>query len=159
MKSRFIAQLFYIAVGFLLGSVMFSRILPRAFLKKDVCALSGDKNPGAANVFVHCGIPMGLLCLALDMAKGFAPVFLASRTTDVQSMLFACIIVAPVLGHALAVFDDFRGGKCIATIFGVLIALLPLTPAGLLLAGLYILFAGVLRIKPNRGRASSRYFV
>lgn len=150
MKNQLTAQLFYIAFGFLLGSVMFSRILPRVFLKKDVCALSKDKNPGAANVFVHCGVPMGLLCLALDMAKGFVPVFLASRTTDVQKLLFAGVMVAPVLGHALAVFNDFHGGKCIATIFGVLIALLPLTPSGWLLAGLYILFSGVIRVKPNR---------
>lgn len=150
MKNQLTAQLFYIAFGFLLGSVMFSRILPRVFLKKDICALSKDKNPGASNVFVHCGIPMGLLCLALDMAKGFVPVFLASRTTDVQMLLFAGVMVAPVLGHALAVFNDFHGGKCIATIFGVLIALLPLTPAGWLLAGLYILFSGIIRVKPNR---------
>ncbi len=150
MKNQLTAQLFFIAVGFLLGSVMFSRVLPRVFLKKDICALSSDKNPGASNVFVHCGVPMGLLCLALDMAKGFVPVFFASRMTDVQRLLFACVMVAPVLGHALAVFDSFCGGKCIATIFGVLIALLPLTPAGWLLAGLYILFFAVIRVKPNR---------
>lgn len=150
MKNQLIAQLFYVVFGFLLGSVMFSRILPRVLMKKDICALSRDKNPGASNVFAHCGVPMGLLCLALDMAKGFIPVFFASRTTDVQRLLFAGVMIAPVLGHALSIFDDSHGGKCIATIFGVLIALLPRTRAGLLLAALYILFAGVLRIKPNR---------
>ena len=61
------------------GSVLYCRFVPLLLLKKDICALSPDKNPGAANVFVHCGVPMGLLCLVLDMAKGGVPVALALR--------------------------------------------------------------------------------
>ena len=57
-----------IAGGFLLGGVMFSRTLPKLLTGKDVCALRADKNPGAANVFAVCGVPMGLLCLALDIS-------------------------------------------------------------------------------------------
>ena len=62
-----------IAGGFLLGGVMFSRALPKLLTGKDVCALRADKNPGAANVFAVCGVPMGLLCLALDMFKAYLP--------------------------------------------------------------------------------------
>ena len=62
-----------IAGGFLLGGVMFSRALPKLLTGKDVCALRTDKNPGAANVFAVCGVPMGLLCLALDMLKAYLP--------------------------------------------------------------------------------------
>ena len=60
-----------IAGGFLLGGVMFSRTLPKLLMGRDVCALRADKNPGAANVFAVCGVPMGLLCLALDMFKAY----------------------------------------------------------------------------------------
>ena len=77
-----------IAGGFLLGGVMFSRALPKLLTGKDVCALRADKNPGAANVFAVCGVPMGLLCLALDMLKAYLPVSLAAQYLDTQSVWF-----------------------------------------------------------------------
>ena len=139
-----------IAGGFLLGGVMFSRALPKLLTGKDVCALRTDKNPGAANVFAVCGVPMGLLCLALDMLKAYLPVSLAAQHLDTQSVWFALALAAPVLGHAVGVFNRFRGGKCISTSFGVLLGVLPFTRIVFLLAGLYIVFAAVIRIKPNR---------
>lgn len=74
--NELVTTLLYAALGFLSGSVLYCRFVPLLLLKKDICALSPDKNPGAANVFVHCGVPMGLLCLVLDMAKGGVPVAL-----------------------------------------------------------------------------------
>lgn len=145
----FATVLFYIALGFLSGSIFYCRLLPMLLMHRDVCALSPDKNPGAANVFVHCGVPMGLLCLALDMAKGALPVVLALRVIDPARLAFAAVMAAPVLGHALGVLNGGHGGKCIAVIFGVLIALLGITPLGFVLAGIYILLAGILRVRPN----------
>ena len=145
----FATVLFYIALGFLSGSIFYCRLLPMLLMHRDVCALSPDKNPGAANVFAHCGVPMGLFCLALDMAKGALPVVLALRVIDPARLAFAAVMAAPVLGHALGVLNGGRGGKCIAVIFGVLIALLGITPLGFVLAGIYILLAGILRVRPN----------
>lgn len=145
----FATVLFYIALGFLSGSIFYCRLLPMLLMHRDVCALSPDKNPGAANVFVHCGVPMGLLCLALDMTKGALPVVLALRVIDPARLAFAAVMAAPVLGHALGVLNGGHGGKCIAVIFGVLIALLGITPLGFVLAGIYILLAGILRVRPN----------
>ena len=145
----FATVLFYIALGFLSGSIFYCRLLPMLLMHRDVCTLSPDKNPGAANVFVHCGVPMGLLCLALDMAKGALPVVLALRVIDPARLAFAAVMAAPVLGHALGVLNGGHGGKCIAVIFGVLIALLGITPLGFVLAGIYILLAGILRVRPN----------
>ncbi len=142
-----------IVFGFISGGVMYSRFLPRLFLKKDICELSPDKNPGSANVFVNCGVPMGILCLFLDMFKGFLPVFIAVMTLDIHDIRFAALMAASVLGHAVAPFDHFRGGKCIATAFGEMIALLPVSRIGLGLAGLYIFFSTVWKINPNRVRS------
>lgn len=122
--------------------------------KKDVTKLSSDGNPGSANVFINCGIPLGLLCLFLDMFKGFLPVLLAEENYDVRRLSFAILIAAPVLGHAVAPFDRSKGGKCIATAFGVLLALIPQTKIVFLLAGLYILFSTAIRISPNRVRST-----
>lgn len=147
--NELVTTLLYAALGFLSGSVLYCRFVPLLLLKKDICALSPDKNPGAANVFVHCGVPMGLLCLALDMAKGGVPVALALRALDPARLGFAAVMAAPVLGHALGLLNGGRGGKCIAVIFGVLIALLPLTPLGWVLAGIYIFLSGIVRVRPN----------
>lgn len=145
-----------IAGGFLLGGVMFSRALPKLLTGKDVCALRTDKNPGAANVFAVCGVPMGLLCLALDMLKAYLPVSLAAQHLDTQSVWFALALAAPVLGHAVGVFNGFHGGKCIASAFGAMLAL-ALTGVSLsgllLLAGLYIFFSVAVKIRPHRLRS------
>ena len=69
-ENETLLWIIWIGGGFLLGSVMFSRLMPRLILKKDIAALGRDHNPGASNVFVNCGIPMGLLCLTLDMFSG-----------------------------------------------------------------------------------------
>ena len=142
--NELVTTLLYAALGFLSGSVLYCRFVPLLLLKKDICALSPDKNPGAANVFVHCGVPMGLLCLVLDMAL---------RTLDPARLGFAAVMTAPVLGHALGLLNGGHGGKCIAVIFGVLIALLGITPLGFVLAGIYIFLAGIVRVRPN-GRCS-----
>jgi len=131
---------------------MFCRWIPKLVLHKDVCALSDDHNPGAANVFQHCGVPAGLLCLFFDLSKGFLPVRLAAHTVGIEPMQFAAVMMAPVLGHATAPFDHFSGGKCIATAFGVLLALVPM-PTVLFLAVPYIFFSVVWVIKPNRVRS------
>ena len=143
----------FIAGGYLLGGIMFSYWLPKQFLKKDVCKLSDDCNPGAANVFSACGIPIGTLCLILDLTKGILPVFFACRKLDTADLLFSAVMLAPVLGHAYSPYMHFKGGKCISTAFGVLIAIVPATPIVLILAGTYIFFSIVIKIYPNRRRS------
>ena len=138
---------------------MFCRFMPLLLAKKDITKLSSDGNPGSANVFINCGIPLGLLCLFLDMFKGFLPVLLAEENYDVRRLSFAILIAAPVLGHAVAPFDRSKGGKCIATAFGVLLALIPQTKIVFLLAGLYILFSTAIRISPNRVRSTVTFAV
>ena len=143
--------------GFLAGSILFSRWIPRFFLGKDVTELSDDRNPGASNVFIHCGPLWGMLCLLLDVLKGFLPVYLAVRYLDTESLWFGLAMAAPVLGHGIAPFHHFHGGKCISTAFGCLLALLPVSPIVLVLAVLYILFSTVLKISPNRLRSIAAF--
>lgn len=139
--------------GFFNGSIMFSRLLPLLITGKDVSAESDDRNPGAANAFTTCGVAIGLLCLLLDMLKGFLPVLLGRMFLNTNDLLFALVIVAPVLGHAIAPLNRFHGGKCIATSFGVTIALMPGCLAAPILALLYILFSTLIRVKPHRRRS------
>lgn len=143
--------------GFILGSIMFSRIIPKMMLNKDLVKVSDDHNPGAANVFINCGVFWGFICLFLDMMKGFVPVYMACRYLDIDNMLFAAVIVAPILGHAVGIFDHLHGGKCIATSFGEMVALFPFNRIGILLAAFYIIFSTVFKINPNRVRSIATY--
>ena len=159
MKTLFLSKtsvwswLLAVILGFLSGSILYSKHIPRLFLHKNICVNAPDQNPGASNVFSSCGIGWGLLCLALDMFKAYLPVRLAMQTLDMNSFWFAAVMAAPVAGHAIGIFDGFHGGKCIAASFGVMLALLDKTPIGLLLAALYIFFSTIRKITPNRRRS------
>lgn len=134
--------------------MMFCKIIPEIVARKDICELSDDGNPGAFNAFKHCGVKVGIPCLLMDVLKGFVPVLLAGLFLDTRSYLFALVIVAPVLGHAVGAFNKFRGGKCIAVSFGVMLGLLPVTWVGItVLAVLYIFFSTAVKINPNTKRS------
>lgn len=157
LQQKLMLWLVCIVGAFLLGSVMFSQLIPKLFLNKDIAAVSDDHNPGATNVFIACGPVWGLVCLSLDMMKGFVPVFLSYHLLDPENLWFAAVLVAPVIGHAVAPFNQLQGGKCIATAFGELLALFPLTHIVLLLAGIYIVFSTVLKISPNNIRSIAAF--
>ncbi|MDD3411672.1 MAG: glycerol-3-phosphate acyltransferase [Eubacteriales bacterium] len=144
--------LFFCCVGFLCGSVLFSYHLPKWIRHVDVVALSRDHNPGTVNAIHFAGVPVGLLCLLLDMLKGFVPVAVAVRVMGPMNPLLSLVLLAPPLGHALAPWYGFHGGKAIATAFGVLAGLLPFSLAGFVLAFWYIFFSVILVIRPNERR-------
>ncbi len=142
-----------IICGYALGSLMFSKEIPRIFGYGDITKKSDDMNPGASNVFKNCGIPCGILCLFCDMFKGFLPVFIANCLFGIDSVRFALVMLSPVLGHAFPIMNHFKGGKCIATTFGVLIGCFPSSYIGFLLAALYIFFSVAVKINPHRLRS------
>lgn len=148
-----VLDILFVLGGYFLGGIMFSDIFPRVFMKKDVKNLSDDKNPGASNVFKICGVPMGILCLFLDMAKGFLPVFLFMLLGGTESFVFSLVLISPVLGHAASPYYRFHGGKCIATAAGEAIALLPHTRVGLVIIASYLLFSLVIKLKTHRLRS------
>lgn len=152
-QSEFLNWFGCIIGGFLSGSVMYCWLIPKIFLNKDICILSEDHNPGASNVFHFCGIYWGILCLFLDLLKGFVPVWIGCQIIDTKNILFAFVLAAPVLGHAIAPFRYCRGGKCIATAFGVLLGLFFINKIVFLLAIIYIIFSTMIKIGSHRVRS------
>ncbi len=132
---------------------MFSRIIPKLAIKKDVCELSSDGNPGAANVFTNCGVKLGILCLFFDMLKGFVTTFFASLFMNTDNFAFSLVMLMPVFGHSLGLFNRLKGGKCIATSFGVMLGIMPVSRIGFLLAALYIVFSVFVKINPHSLRS------
>lgn len=146
--------LLFIAVGYLSGSILWSKIVASLFYKCDIVKESPDKNPGASNVFRSCGVLGGLTALFFDLAKGFLPVYFSLYFVSPKSFLFSLIIVAPVVGHIFPLFNRFRGGKAIAASFGALLGLFTVDcfPV-LLLAGIYIFFSVIVVIKSHMWRS------
>jgi len=79
----------------------------------------GSGNIGGTNVSRNLGMQWGALVGAMDFFKSFIPSMLARRylPTDWQALLVALM---PVLGHLFPVWLRFKGGKGVATIFGIL---------------------------------------
>lgn len=108
--------------GFVIGSVPFSVLAGRLLLKKDIREY-GDGNPGSMNAWRAGGWKVGLPAGFLDYLKGAVPVGCA-RVAGVRGWGMFAVALAPVAGHAFSPFLCFRGGKALATTFGVWTGLL-----------------------------------
>jgi len=131
-----------VAGAYLLGSISSAILICRVLGYPDP-RLGGSGNPGATNVLRVGGKPGAALTLAADVLKGVAPVLIAralalSPTGTALAGLFA------VLGHILPLFFQFRGGKGVATAFGMLFALH--WPSGLVAGAVWVALFGLLRV-------------
>ena len=132
------ASLVYSALGYLSGGILYAYLLPRLLRGIDVRDGTDDRNPGGFNAVKACGLPLGVLCIVLDILKGTVPVLLAIRVGGVQGWYLVPVVLSPVVGHAWPLLLRGRGGKCISVSFGVLIALLPDILLGLFWAVFYV---------------------
>ena len=112
----------YTIVGFVLGSIPFSLVLGRLFLRTDIRTV-GDQNPGAANVVRAGSKSLGVAAVLLDGFKGCIPVALAVYASGVSGWAVLPVTMAPLLGHAFSPVLGGHGGKAISTTFGVWTAL------------------------------------
>lgn len=143
----------FVLIGYFLGSVRFSYLIPKYFGGIDIIAASKDGNPGTANAMKYAGVPIGIACLICDLAKGALPVFIAARLSDPNSLWFSLVIAAPVLGHCFPVYHGFHGGKAVAVSFGVLIGLMG---QNLIVFGLvfwYLFMCALWFVRPNEKKS------
>ncbi len=137
--------LIYMILAFLLGSLPFSIWIGRLTTGKDIRQL-GDHNPGATNV-LRAGSSAGfILAMVLDITKGALPVGLAYQQWGIQDWRIVPIALAPIAGHAFSPFLGWKGGKALATAFGVWIGLTIWT---LSLAALGLLVLWRLVVRPS----------
>ena len=108
--------------AFLLGSLPFAFWIGQLTTGEDIRKY-GDHNPGATNV-LRAGSRGGfLLAMILDISKAALPVGLAYQQWGFQDWRIVPITLAPVAGHAFSPFLGGKGGKALATAFGVWIGL------------------------------------
>jgi glycerol-3-phosphate acyltransferase PlsY len=121
------------ALAYLLGSMPFGLILVRIFRNEDI-RTKGSGNIGATNVIRSGGKGLGAATFALDAAKGalavIAAYMVASRLhlgQPAAQNLAATAALCAILGHVYNVWLGFKGGKGVATGFGVFLAISPLS--------------------------------
>lgn len=113
--------------AYLLGSVPFALVIGRGLYHVDVRE-AGSGNIGTTNVFRVLGKGPGILVFIGDLAKGFIPVFLATRFVDQDQAALVAVLAAgaAIAGHTWPVYLRFHGGKGVATGGGTILALMPL---------------------------------
>ncbi len=113
--------------SYLAGSVPFGLLVARVAAGKDVRTV-GSGNIGATNVARAAGRAAAAITLLLVALKGLLPAAVAGRTLAEPWAPAACGVAA-VIGHCYPIWLRFRGGKGVATGFGVALALAPLSAA------------------------------
>ena len=106
--------------AYLIGSIPFGLVLTRLAGLGDV-RQQGSGSIGATNVLRTGNKTLAGLTLFLDAAKGYLVAALALVFFGPDIRYFAAIAV--VVGHMFPIWLGFKGGKGVATAFGVLLAL------------------------------------
>ncbi len=129
-----------VVLAYLLGSIPSGLLVARALGGPDPRGF-GSGNLGTANLYRLLGRKAGALTLAGDVAKGALPVALARLALTSlgawQDTGVALVAAAAVTGHVFPLYLKFKGGKAVATTFGVVAVLVPW--AALNLVAVYIL--------------------
>ncbi|WP_409314169.1 glycerol-3-phosphate 1-O-acyltransferase PlsY [Sphingomonas sp. BK345] len=136
-------------LGYLLGSIPFGVLLTRAFGAGDLRQI-GSGNIGATNVLRTGRKGLAAATLLLDLGKGAAAVLLARAWLPGAEPYAAAAVM---VGHCYPVWLRFRGGKGVATLMGVALALH--WPLGAVFAALWLGLLALLRISSLAGMAAA----
>ncbi len=139
-------EAFLIVIAYLIGSVPTAVWVSKAFFGIDIRDY-GSGNAGATNTFRVLGSRWGTFVMVMDVLKGVAAtslyLLLPYYTTSEwdRTNLMVGLGLAAVLGHIFPIWADFRGGKGVATLFGMVLAIQPIVAVccvGVFLLVLYL---------------------
>ena len=124
-------ELLLIILSYLIGSIPTSVWVSRQLYGIDIREY-GSGNAGATNTYRILGAKIGTFVMAVDILKGvlatslylFIPYYLHDEWDRTNLMIG--LGMAAVLGHIFPIWADFRGGKGVATLFGMVLAIQPL---------------------------------
>jgi len=115
-------------LAYLMGSFSSAVWIGKWFYNTDV-RTQGSGNAGATNTIRVLGTKAGIIVMVIDVVKAWSAVMLAhvfagERLTDTQLIDYQIVLGAlAVLGHVFPLFTGFKGGKGVASLVGVIIAL------------------------------------
>lgn len=135
-------ELLLIVLAYLIGSIPTSVWVSKYFFDIDIRDY-GSGNAGATNTYRILGPKWGTIVMVTDMVKGIVAVKLAlllpayaDNEVNLQNLQTG-LGLAAVIGHIFPIWADFRGGKGIATLFGLVLGISPWT--ALSCVGIFIL--------------------
>lgn len=111
----------YPILAYLIGSIPFGIILTSLFGKGDLRKI-GSGNIGATNVVRTQGKTLGTMVFVFDFLKGFLVCKYFRCDNELASL---ALLITPVIGHMFPLWLKLKGGKGVATYFGVLAAINP----------------------------------
>jgi acyl phosphate:glycerol-3-phosphate acyltransferase len=135
-----------IVAAYLIGSIPTAVWISRYFFGIDIRDY-GSGNAGATNTYRTLGKKWGTIVMVGDVLKGIAatslyillPYYMGNEWERTNFMIG--LGLAAVLGHIFPIWADFRGGKGVATLFGMVVAIQPVVAAccvGVFLLVLYV---------------------
>ena len=119
----------FFTLGYFVGSIPFGLILAKAYGLGDIRKI-GSGNIGATNVLRTGNKKIALMTLLLDGIKGAFAIFITREAFNYEILtnlindiiFFECVVgVAAVIGHCFPIWLKFRGGKGVATGFGIIL--------------------------------------
>lgn len=118
-----IANIITLAVSYLVGSINFSIVFSKLFLKQDI-RTKGSGNAGFTNTLRNYGKLYGAAVFICDILKTVA-VILGARFIVGERTAEYCAAVGVILGHNFPVFFGFKGGKGVLTTISSLVMIEP----------------------------------
>lgn len=116
--KEIIQHVICLAVGYLIGSVLFANILVKLLKGLDIREM-GNNNPGAQNIYLHISKVLGVLAGLLDAFKAFIPMILANQYLELSDMSLGLLGIGALLGHVYPLYFRFNGGRGAAVIIGL----------------------------------------
>jgi glycerol-3-phosphate acyltransferase PlsY len=138
-------ELILVLLAYMIGSVPTAVWISKSQFNIDIRDY-GSGNAGATNTFRVLGAKWGTTVMLIDMLKGLLAVKLALLLPYYVQNDFARtnfqigLGLAAVLGHIFPVWAEFRGGKGVATLFGLVLGISPWTALGCVGIFLLVLF-------------------
>lgn len=130
-----------LVLAYILGAIPFGVIFAK--LKGVNLLESGSRSSGATNAYRTAGLVVGLATALFDILKGLVAVWIADLVLEPVWQIYLAGLLA-IVGHTMSVFMRFKGGKAIATSFGVFLYVNPI--AILVTAGVWVLTMVLTRI-------------
>ncbi len=138
-------EVILIIIAYLIGSIPTALIISRYFFQIDIREY-GSGNMGATNTFRVLGSKFGTIVMIGDMLKGvfavalyhFLPYYLTNELDRTNFMLG--LGIAAVVGHIYPIWAQFKGGKGVATLFGMVLAIQPVVAINCVAVFVAVLF-------------------
>ncbi|MCO5285445.1 MAG: glycerol-3-phosphate 1-O-acyltransferase PlsY [Chitinophagaceae bacterium] len=138
-------EAFLVLIAYLIGSIPTALIISKSFFDIDIREY-GSGNMGATNTFRVLGPKFGTIVMVGDMLKGvfavalynFLPFYISNELERTNLMIG--LGLAAVVGHIYPIWANFKGGKGVATLFGMVLAIQPVVAINCVGVFLLVLF-------------------